>query len=144
MAKTTDSDQVRRVAASMARPAAPPVAELMEEGRQLRTQAPRSSHAYWTPSADRPDPLELLAEQDKTREQDLVPIRYGRMMVSPFAFYRGSAVVMARDLAPTRPPVCECRRVATRIWRTSAPSPRRSATRSSISTTSTRRCQPRG
>jgi uncharacterized protein (DUF2252 family) len=85
----------------MARVPAQPVADLLEEGRQLRKQVPRSSHAGWTPPADRPDPLDLLHEQDQSREQDLVPIRYGRMMVSPFAFYRGSAVVMARDLAAT-------------------------------------------
>lgn len=101
MAETSGPGQLRRVATSIAQPPAPPVADLMEEGRQLRTQTPRSSHADWTPPADRPDPLDLLGEQDKTREQDLVPIRYGRMMVSPFAFYRGSAVVMARDLSTT-------------------------------------------
>lgn len=101
MAEANGAGQLRRGAASMALPEAPPVAALMEEGRQLRTQAPRSSHADWSPPADRPDPLELLGAQDQTREQDLVPIRYGRMMVSPFAFYRGSAVVMARDLSTT-------------------------------------------
>ena len=78
------------------RPPVPSVAERMEEGRHLRKQVPRSSHAGWSPPADRPDPLDLLHEQDRTREPDLVPIRYGRMLVSPFAFYRGSAVVMAQ------------------------------------------------
>ena len=88
-------------AANAARGIPPEVAEHMAEGRALRQQAPRSSHASWTPAADRPDPVELLQEQEWTRLPDLVPIRYGRMMVSPFAFLRGSATVMARDLATT-------------------------------------------
>jgi uncharacterized protein (DUF2252 family) len=86
---------------AVARPAAPTIADRLDDGRQLRRQVPRSSHAGWSPPADRPDPLDLLHEQDRTREPDLVPIRYGRMLVSPFTFYRGSAVVMARDLAAT-------------------------------------------
>ena len=53
------------------------------------------------PAADRPDPVELLVEQNATREPDLVPVRHGRMMVSPFTFYRGAAKVMAADLAGT-------------------------------------------
>ena len=53
------------------------------------------------PAADRPDPVELLVAQDATREPDLVPVRHGRMMVSPFTFYRGAAKVMAADLAGT-------------------------------------------
>jgi len=83
------------------RPAVLPFEERIEAGRSLRNQVPRSSHAGWDPPADRPDPLDLLAKQDVTREQDLVPIRYGRMLISPFAFYRGSAIVMANDLAGT-------------------------------------------
>ena len=55
----------------------------------------------WAPAADRPDPVELLVAQDATREPDLVPVRHGRMMVSPFTFYRGAAKVMAADLAGT-------------------------------------------
>ena len=101
MVATADPEVTERVRAAIARPPLPSIAERMDEGRQLRKQVPRSSHAGWSPPADRPDPLDLLREQDKTREQDLVPIRYGRMLVSPFAFYRGSAVVMARDLAAT-------------------------------------------
>ncbi len=100
MAAPAEARLARQIDA-VARPAAPSVAERLEEGRQLRKQAPRSSHAGWSPPADRPDPLDLLHEQDRTREHDLVPIRYGRMLVSPFTFYRGSAVVMARDLAAT-------------------------------------------
>ena len=70
-------------------------------GKGLRKQVPRSSHGQWTPAADRPDPIDLLQAQDKGRLQYLLPIKYGRMMDSPFAFLRGSAVVMAADLQPT-------------------------------------------
>ena len=70
-------------------------------GKKLRQQVPRSSHGDWAPAADRPDPLDLLQAQDKGRLQYLLPIKYGRMMESPFAFLRGSAVVMAADLQPT-------------------------------------------
>jgi len=70
-------------------------------GKALRQQVPRSSHADWKPAPDRPDPISLLQDQDKTRLQQLVPIKYGRMLESPFAFFRGSAVVMASDLADT-------------------------------------------
>jgi uncharacterized protein (DUF2252 family) len=57
-----------------------------------------SSHTGWKPAADRPDPVALLEEQNATREQDLVPVRHGRMLVSPFTFYRGAAKIMAADL----------------------------------------------
>src|SRR5579864_6071729 len=70
-------------------------------GRELRKKVPRSSHAEWTPAADRPDPLSLLEEQNRSRLPHLVPLRYERMAVSPFTFLRGSAVVMAQDLAAT-------------------------------------------
>jgi uncharacterized protein (DUF2252 family) len=101
MVAATESRLTGYIKAKAARPPSPSVDERLAEGRQLRKQVPRSSHAGWSPPADRPDPLDLLHEQDKTREPDLVPIRYGRMLVSSFAFYRGSAVVMARDLAAT-------------------------------------------
>jgi len=68
-------------------------------GKDLRNKVPRSSHYAWSPAADRPDPLDLLQAQDQDRLQHLLPIKYGRMMVSPFTFLRGSAVVMASDLA---------------------------------------------
>src|SRR5215813_12210392 len=68
-------------------------------GKALRDQAPRSSHGAWTPDPQRPDPIRLLEEANKTRLEHLVPIRYGRMSQSPFAFYRGSADIMAHDLA---------------------------------------------
>jgi uncharacterized protein (DUF2252 family) len=80
---------------------APSIADRMAEGRAIRQNVPRSAHGAWTPPADRPNPLDLLTAQDEGRLQDLVPIRYGRMLASPFAFLRGSATVMARDLAGT-------------------------------------------
>src|SRR6185436_1889574 len=58
-------------------------------------------HTGWVPAADRADPVTLLSDQNVTREQDLVPVRHGRMMVSPFTFYRGAAKIMAADLAGT-------------------------------------------
>jgi uncharacterized protein (DUF2252 family) len=70
-------------------------------GKSQRKQVPRDSHAEWTPAPNRRDPIQLLQAQDKGRLQELLPIKYGRMLASPFAFYRGSAVVMASDLAPT-------------------------------------------
>src|SRR6185436_2410507 len=58
-------------------------------------------HTGWVPAADRADPVTLLSDQNTTREQDLVPVRHGRMMVSPFTFYRGAAKIMGADLAGT-------------------------------------------
>ena len=58
-------------------------------------------HAEWDPPADRTDPIDLLEEQAATRIEDLVPIRYGRMLVSPFSYYRGAALPMTEDLAAT-------------------------------------------
>jgi len=70
-------------------------------GRSLRKVANRSAHGSWEPSPDRPDPIEVLRAQDAERVPELVPIRYGRMAASPFAFFRGAAAVMAADLADT-------------------------------------------
>jgi uncharacterized protein (DUF2252 family) len=70
-------------------------------GRAARVAAPRSSHGEWRPADDRADPLDLLERQAASRVGQLVPLRYGRMLVSPFAFYRGAAAVMAADLADT-------------------------------------------
>ncbi len=77
------------------------VAERAEVGKQARKASPRSEHARFEPAADRPDPITLLEQQAQTRVPELVPIRYGRMLVSPFTFYRGAAKIMARDLAGT-------------------------------------------
>jgi uncharacterized protein (DUF2252 family) len=70
-------------------------------GRLARDRTPPSSHKGWAPAMDRPDPVTLLEEQNATREADLVPVRHGRMMVSPFTFYRGGAKIMATDLKDT-------------------------------------------
>src|ERR1700761_6916382 len=78
-------------------------AERAERGRALRRQVPRSSHAEFDRPAGRADPIELLEEQARTRVAELVPIRYGRMLVSPFTFYRGAALIMASDLAGATP-----------------------------------------
>ena len=70
-------------------------------GRSARRDAPRASHGTWHAAPDRPDPIALLEEQAESRVPELVPIRYGRMLVSPFAFFRGAALVMAADLSAT-------------------------------------------
>jgi uncharacterized protein (DUF2252 family) len=70
-------------------------------GKAARAEVPRESHALFDPQADRPDPLDLLEEQSAGRVADLVPVRYGRMMVSPFTYFRGAALPMASDLAVT-------------------------------------------
>jgi uncharacterized protein (DUF2252 family) len=77
------------------------VAERAARGKAARAEVPRSSHAVFEPAAHRPDPIELLERQAQTRVPELVPIRYGRMLVSPFTFYRGAALIMASDLAAT-------------------------------------------
>lgn len=73
--------------------------ESFERGRAAREHTPRSSHAEWAPSASREDPIVVLERQAATRVPELVPIRYGRMLASPFAFYRGAAALMSMDLA---------------------------------------------
>jgi uncharacterized protein (DUF2252 family) len=77
------------------------VDERQAQGRQASEQTPPSSHSGWQPATDRPDPVALIEKQDLTREQDLVPVRHGRMAVSPFTFYRGGAMIMAADLKDT-------------------------------------------
>src|SRR3954465_4709376 len=79
----------------------PSLDERAEHGRHAREHTPLDSHTGWGPAADRPDPVALLDEQNRAREPDLVPVRHGRMMASPFTFYRGSAAVMAADLKDT-------------------------------------------
>ncbi len=75
------------------------MAERAARGKAARTLVPLSVHGEWQPSSDRPDPVRLLEEQGTSRVPELVPIRYGRMLVSPFTFYRGAAYLMASDLA---------------------------------------------
>jgi uncharacterized protein (DUF2252 family) len=77
----------------------PTVAERVAQGKAARAEVPRKSHATFEPAADRPDPVDLLERQATERVPELVPIRYGRMLVSPFTFYRGAASIMASDLA---------------------------------------------
>src|SRR5262245_4513128 len=74
-------------------------AERAARGKAARAEVPRSSHAEWEPSTNRHDPVELLQEQAASRVPELIPIRYGRMLVSPFTFYRGAAYLMASDLS---------------------------------------------
>ncbi|WP_329000158.1 DUF2252 domain-containing protein [Kribbella sp. NBC_00709] len=75
--------------------------ERKARGVAARTRAMPDSHAGWKPAADRPDPVALIEEQNLRRDADLVPVRHGRMMASPFTFYRGAARIMAADLAET-------------------------------------------
>src|SRR5436853_944532 len=92
-------------AESSAKQAAPPkiehptVEERVARGKAARGNQPRSAHADWAPAPGRADPVDVLEEQAQTRVPELVPIRYGRMLVSPFTFYRGAAALMASDLA---------------------------------------------
>ncbi len=79
----------------------PSVADRVARGKAARAEVPHASHAIFTPRPDRPDPVKLLERQASTRVPELVPIRYGRMLVSPFTFYRGAALIMASDLAAT-------------------------------------------
>jgi len=82
-------------------PTALPPADRAARGKAARAGAPRDSHAGFQPAADRPDPVSLLESQAASRIPELLPIRYGRMLASPFAFFRGAALLMASDLAAT-------------------------------------------
>ena len=79
----------------------PKIDERRASGKKKRELTATSAHAGWKPAGNRPDPVALLEEQNATREPDLVPVRHGRMMVSPFTFYRGAAKIMAADLEHT-------------------------------------------
>ena len=87
--------------ATSRRVAHPSVDDRRARGLEAHDRAPLSSHGRWEPASDRPDPVGLLEDQDATREPDLVPVRHGRMLVSPFTFYRGAAKIMAADLKET-------------------------------------------
>ena len=80
-------------------------AERMTNGKALRRKVPRSSHAEFRPPRGRPDPVSVLQAQNATRIKELVPVRMARMLTSPFAFLRGSAAIMAGDLANSRAPI---------------------------------------
>src|SRR5580698_6880500 len=90
-----------RVSSAISRVAFRPWVERLETGRALRKRVSRKSHLGWKAPADRPDPVDLLIESDQGRIRELLPIRYGRMLESPFTFLRGAAAVMANDLAVT-------------------------------------------
>jgi len=79
----------------------PTLEELRALGKSLREKCPRNAHAVWKAPNDRPDPLALMEEANKGRMPQLIPIRHGRMLKSPFTFYRGAALNMAADLACT-------------------------------------------
>jgi uncharacterized protein (DUF2252 family) len=90
--------------AAEARRTTPPATspdERAKLGKVARSDVPRSTHGDWEPAPDRPDPVDVLEGQAKTRVPELVPLRYARMLVSPFTFYRGAAAIMAADLAAT-------------------------------------------
>ena len=121
------------------------VAERAARGKAARAEVPRSSHAEFGRARARRTRSSCSRHQAATRVPELVPIRYGRMLVSPFTFYRGAALLMAADLPPTpRSGLHGAAAAATRTCRTSASSPRPTAGSSSTSTTSTRRCPGRG
>jgi uncharacterized protein (DUF2252 family) len=97
----TDATRSRTDAASVWRRQRLTVEERVARGRVARRDAPRSGHGQWQPAAGRPDPIALLEQQALARLPELVPIRYGRMLASPFTFFRGAAAIMAADLAGT-------------------------------------------
>jgi uncharacterized protein (DUF2252 family) len=101
MTTTNDTEITTRIASSASRPVVTTRAERYAAGKALRNKVPRSSHAAFSAAPDRPDPVSLLEESNRSRLAELVPIRYGRMALSPFTFLRGSAGVMASDLATT-------------------------------------------
>ncbi|HKQ79364.1 MAG TPA: DUF2252 domain-containing protein [Blastocatellia bacterium] len=77
------------------------IKERLAQGKLLRQRAPRSAHGIWKPVQGRPDPVVMLIESSRGRLESLAPVRYARMLTSPFAFFRGSAAAMACDLAST-------------------------------------------
>jgi uncharacterized protein (DUF2252 family) len=96
MMSVTTADPLATAARDQRRPT---VEERGARGRSARSAAPRSAPGQWRPASDRPDPVALLTEQSRGRVSELVPVRYGRMLLSPFTFYRGAAAIMAADLA---------------------------------------------
>ena len=93
--------KVRSISDSRRASLGPSADERMAEGKAVRDRVPRTSHSKWKPPANRPDPVAILKESDHGRLPELLPIRYGRMIQSPFAFFRGAAALMAADLAGT-------------------------------------------
>jgi Uncharacterized protein conserved in bacteria (DUF2252) len=108
MVKTSHESKEKESTATVMpiRPLAPMVPLTKDErraaGKKLRETVPRETHATWRTPVRRADPISILRAADATRVPELVPLRYGRMLQSPFTFYRGSAAVMASDLATHR------------------------------------------
>ena len=100
-----------------------PRADEKTAGRARRADRDAFGHGRWEPAPGRGDPIGVLAAQNRDRIASLVPVRWGRMLESPFAFLRGAAAVMAADLATTSVPGSRSRPVATPTWPTSASSP---------------------
>ena len=103
---TTSGGRAAKLAPRRARTSRPPIPHLTPSERAAvgiaaRAEVPPERHAEFGPPTDRPDPVSLLVSQGESRVPELVPIRYGRMLVSPFTFYRGAAAVMTSDLAVT-------------------------------------------
>jgi uncharacterized protein (DUF2252 family) len=98
---TTQSHNVHSIQRKELSALGPSIKVRMNEGKTLRERIPRTSHAKWAAPSDRPDPVDILRHSDLGRLPELLPIRYGRMRQSPFAFFRGSAAVMAWDLSRT-------------------------------------------
>jgi hypothetical protein len=126
----------------------PPIAHLtpaerVARGKSARLEVPLASHAVSADDDMRPDPVDILIQQGNDRVTELLPIRYGRMLASPFAFYRGAAAVMAADLAAHPPAGCVPSCAATPTWPTSGSTPPPSGGWCSTSTTSTKRCPAR-
>ena len=101
MSATETKTEDAHVAHGDPRIAHPTVEERVALGKAARRVVPRSSHAVWEPGPERPDPAALLTSQEVTRVPELLTIRHERMLESPFAFYRGAAIIMASDLSST-------------------------------------------
>ncbi len=100
MASSSDGDKSDKKAAAVLHDATiTPRDNRRGRGQALRGIAPREDHAGWKPAADRPSPMDVLAKNSEGRIEELVPLRYGRMLPTPFTFFRGAAAVMAQDLA---------------------------------------------
>ena len=115
MAKSTRHPST--IAAANPQPQLSPItpADRRTHGKRLRDAVLRDAHAAWRAHAGRDDPISILRAADASRQAELVPLRYGRMLQSPFTFYRGSAGVMAADLALTPATGSTSRRAATPI-----------------------------
>ncbi len=118
-------------------------AERAARGKAARAEVRRRSHGLWEPSPLRRSPLELLEDQARERLPELGPIRYGRMLASPFAFFRGAAYVMAADLADGTRTGLHAQLCGDAHLGTSVSSARSTGGWYSASTTSTRPCPAR-